>query len=435
MKKALTCLITTALLATMLGGCGTKSSSDAPDNTGNDEKTGGKITVWAWDPNFNISIMNEAAKRYEADHPGVDIEVQEMAKADVEQNLHTTLAAQTTEGLPEIVLIEDYNSQKYLQSYPGAFTDLTNTFSYKDFASYKTEVMTLDGKVYGVPFDSGVAGMFYRTDVFEEAGIKPEDLQDITWDEFIEIGKTVKEKTGKYMLGFDKVDGGFMRMMLQSAGEWYFDSEGKPALTESKALVEAMELYKKIVDSGIAKPTSGWDEWVGSINSGEAATITSGVWIVGSVKAPADQSGLWSVAPVPRLSTVDSKNASNLGGSSWYILDKSKNKEIAIDFMKTIYEGDLDFYQTILTNNGAVGSYIPAKSGEAYTKGDEFFGGKAIYEDFTKWMADIPSINYGSYTYEADAAIMAQMDAVCAGTMTVKDAIKAAQEQLINQIQ
>lgn len=422
MKKTFVCLLVIALFATIFGAAGAENSD-------------GKITVWAWDPSFNIAIMKEAASRYEAINPDIKIDIVEMAKADVEQKLNTILAAKTTEGLPEIVLIEDYNAQKYLQYYPGSFADLTTKFNYDDFAAYKVGVMTLDGKVYGVPFDSGVVGFFYRSDILAEAGFKAEDLKNITWDQFIEIGKTVKEKTGKYMLGFQNTDGGIMRIMMQSAGKWYFDEEGKPALIGNQALVEAFELYKKIVDSGIAKPTNNWNEWVGTINTGESASVTSGVWIVGSIKAAKDQSGLWDVAPVPRLSTVDSKNASNLGGSSWYILDKSADKDAAIDFMQKIYAGDKDFYQTILINNGAVGTYLPAATGEAYSTPDEFFGGRAIYEDLSAWMKEIPPVDYGIYTYEADAAIMAQMEAVCAGTMTIDDAIKAAEAQLENQIQ
>lgn len=453
MKKVISLVLMLVLAASLLIGCGAKTETQDTNNdqkeqqkqtSGNtktedkqsdDIKKSGKITVWAWDPNFNISIMNEAADRYIAANPGVEVEVVEMAKADVEQKLHTTLASQTTEGLPDIVLIEDYNGQKYLQSYPGSFAELTNEFNFDDFAAYKTKVMTVDDKIYGIPFDSGVAGMFYRTDILEEAGYKSEDLKNITWNQFIEIGKAVKEKTGKTFLAFDKADGGIMRIMLQSAGQWYFDKEGKPALKESAALKEAITLYKEIVDTGIAKPTSGWDEWVNAINSGDSATITTGVWIVGSIKAATDQSGKWAVAPVPRLSSVESKNASNLGGSSWYILDKATNKDLAVDFMKTIYGADNDFYQTILMNNGAVGTYLPAVSGDAFNKGDDFFGGNAIYKDLSAWMSDIPSIDYGSYTYEADAAVMGQLEAVTNGTISINDAIDAAQAQLENSIQ
>ncbi|GEM_PF-2425720 len=129
-----------------------------------------KITIWAWDPNFNIPIMQEAAARYKKINPNVEFEIVNMAKADVEQKLNTILASGVKTGLPEIVLIEDYNAQKYLQSYPGAFADLTKHFTWSEFAPYKVKLMTLNNKVYGVPFDSGVAGFFYRIDYIEQLG-------------------------------------------------------------------------------------------------------------------------------------------------------------------------------------------------------------------------------------------------------------------------
>jgi len=137
----------------------------------------GTITIWSWDPNFNIPIMKEAAERYSKDNPKVTFEIVDLAKADVEQKLHINLASGVTAGLPDIVLIEDYNAQKYLQSYPGAFADLTDKIKFSDFANYKVGLMTLDGKVYGLPFDSGVSGLFYRTDYLEKGRLQVRRLE------------------------------------------------------------------------------------------------------------------------------------------------------------------------------------------------------------------------------------------------------------------
>ena len=457
MKKLLSLLLVSILVISLMVSCApstpepdqtdtgntaenpaTDGADNSADNAADTQTTtsgdGEKIVVWAWDPNFNIDIMNTAAKFYNETHPDVEFEIVEMAKADVEQKLHTNLASQLTEGLPDIVLIEDYNAQKYLQSYPGSFADLTNEFNYDDFAPYKVELMTLDSKVYGVPFDSGVTGFFYRSDVLEEAGFTADDLSNITWDEFIEIGKTVKETTGKELLSFDAIDGGLMRVMMQSAGSWYFDGDGNLNLENNDALKEAMETYKKISDAGIIKPTSGWNDWVNAFNVGDAVSVSSGAWIIGSVKDAADQSGNWAMAEIPRLNVSASVNSSNLGGSSWYILEGAGNKEGAIEFMKEIYAGNMDFFQEILVNNGAVASYTPAHEGEAYAADDEFFGGQKIYDDLSTYMEGIPSINYGLYTYEADAAIMNQMLDVIDGKITVDEAIAAAAKQLENQI-
>lgn len=392
----------------------------------------GTITIWAWDPNFNIAIMEEAAERYTQMYPNVEFEIVSMAKADVEQKLNTILASGVKKGLPEIVLIEDYNAKKYLSSYPKSFADLTKHFNWEEFAPYKLEFMTMNNKVYGVPFDSGVAGWFYRRDYLQQAGINPQDLTDITMTEFIEIGKKVQQETGKHMMGADPYDGGLMRVFLQSAGTWYFDEQGNPNIANNEALREAVRIYKEIYDSGIGKEVSGWNEWVGSFNQGDVASVITGVWIVGSIKAAEDQSGKWGVLPVPRIDVPGAVNASNLGGSSWYVLENSENKNVAIDFLKEIYAQDVDFYQTILFERGAVGTWLPAQRGDVYMKGDQFFGNQRIYLDFSEWMEIIPSVDYGLFTYEADAAIMGVMPDVYSGRITIDEALRRAENQFRN---
>lgn len=87
--------------------------------------------------------MNEAIARYTAMHPGDTITVVDFAKGDLETKLQTQLASGTTEGLPDIVLIEDYGAQKYLLSFPGAFEPLTDKIDYSQFAEYKVRSQPL----------------------------------------------------------------------------------------------------------------------------------------------------------------------------------------------------------------------------------------------------------------------------------------------------
>jgi lactose/L-arabinose transport system substrate-binding protein len=422
MKRLLSLVLVGLLCVSILGTVGIAAEKK------------GKLTIWAWDPNFNIPVMAEAKARYQKLNPKVEIEIVEMAKADVEQRLNTVLASGAREGLPDIVLIEDYNAQKYLQAYPGAFVDLTKAINFKEFAAYKIELMTLNRKIYGVPFDSGVSALFYRRDILAEAGYKPEDLYNITWDQLIEIGKKVKAKTGKALLGFDPADGGLIRIMMQSTGEWYFDEQGNPKIVNNEAIREAFKIYKKLMDSGIIKQTSGWNEWVASFNNGDSAAVITGCWIIGSIKAEKSQSGLWGVAPTPRLNLKNSVNYSNLGGSSWYITARSRNRQVAEDFMKTTFAADRDFYQKILVGQGALGSYLPAQDGPAFTEPDPFFGGQKVFADLAAWMREIPPVNYGLFTYEADSALMAVMPDYIAGRIDLDTALQRAAVQLENQI-
>ena len=393
-----------------------------------------ELTVWAWDPNFNIAIMEQAKATYQKAHPDVTIKVVDFAKTDLEQKMHTMLASGMTKSLPDIVLVEDYNAPKFLSSYPGAFAEMTGKVDYSQFAPYKVDLMTMNGKTYGMPFDSGVTGMYYRTDLLAQAGFKPEDMQDITWDRFIEIGKVVKAKTGKAMLGTDPNDLGLMRVMMQSAGSWYFDDKGAVNIKNNEALKEALRIHKGLMDAGIVRPTMGWSEWVGTINHGDVATVTTGVWITPSVKSAADQAGKWAIAPIPWLNIKGGTNYSNLGGSSWYVISTSDNTEQAIDFLNSTYGKDSEFYQQILTERGAVGSYLPARTGTAYQQPDAFFGGQAIYSDFANWLGKIPKVNYGYYTYEADAAIASQLPAYYQG-MPLEQVLEQIDSQLSAQIQ
>src|SRR5690606_27304620 len=139
-----------------------------------------------------------------------------------------------------IVLIEDYRAQSFLQAYPDSFFALDEFINAADFADYKIGPTSFDGKQYGVPFDTGVTGLYVRTDYLEQAGYTVADLQDITWDQYIEIGKAVKEKTGKQMLTQDPNDLGLIRMMIQSAGSWYLQEDGTtPHLADNAALTQA----------------------------------------------------------------------------------------------------------------------------------------------------------------------------------------------------
>lgn len=393
-----------------------------------------EITVWCWDPNFNVAIMKEAGERYTKAHPDVTFNIVDFAKADVEQKLQTSLSSGTTDALPDIVLIEDYGAQKYLQSFPGAFAVLSDTIDFSGFAPYKVELMTLEGEVYGMPFDSGVTGLYYRKDYLEQAGFKPEDMQNLTWDRFIEIGKELEAKTGKKMMGLDVNDAGFIRILMQSGGGWYFDGEGNLSIENNPALKAALETEQKILQAGVYKPAAGWTEWVSTFTSGDVATVTTGVWITGTVKAQADQAGKWGIAPIPTLDIEGASNASNLGGSSWYVLESSEEKAEAIDFLNEIYAKDVDFYQKILTERGAVGSLLAAREGAAYEAADDFFGGEKVWQNFSDWLAKVPAVNYGIFTNEVDTAVTANLPALANGT-PVDEVLKAIHSQAEGQIQ
>ena len=97
--------------------------------------------------------------------------------------------------------MQDNSYQKFLKAYPDAFTDLKDmNINWDDFGALKQSYSMVDDTHYGVPFDNGAVIECLRTDMLEEAGYTVDDFTDITWSDFMEKAKVVKEKTGQPIL-------------------------------------------------------------------------------------------------------------------------------------------------------------------------------------------------------------------------------------------
>lgn len=394
-----------------------------------------ELTVWCWDPNFNIPAMADAGARYTAAHPETTFNINNITQDEINQKLQTQFLAGVSDGLPDIVLIQDDNIQRFLQSFPGSFVPLSDHIDMSQFASYKVAAATHEGKSYSLPFDSGVTGLFYRADYLEEAGYKPEDVQDITWDRLIEIGKDMLAKTGHPLIDMDYNDDGQIIMMMQSTGQWYLKDGNEPNIIGNAALKASLEAFQEMAQAGLIKPVSDWTGYTGAFTSGEVAMVPQGVWITGTIKSVPEQAGKWRVAPMPKLDGVEGATQySNNGGSSWYVLASSPNQDEAIDFFKTVWASDVDFYQGILVNQGAVGSLLAAREGDAYKASDPFFGDEPVWQNFSNWLAQVPSVDYGTFTPEARLAVRAQLPNIANGG-NIDEALKAIDAQLRQQMQ
>ena len=178
-----------------------------------------KLTVWTWDPNFNIYAINKAAEIYAKDHEGFTVEVTEIQSDDIESKITTAVNAGDLSTLPDIFLMQDNSFQKYVTFYPDVFTDLTDSgVDFSQFSAAKVAYSSLDGKNYGVPFDNGAVVNCLRTDLIEQAGYTVDDFTDITWSDYMEKAKVVLEKTGLPMLTAQAGSPDVIMMMLQSCG-------------------------------------------------------------------------------------------------------------------------------------------------------------------------------------------------------------------------
>ena len=247
------------------------------------------LTVWCWDPAFNLNAMYEAEKVYQKDHPDFKLNVVETPWEDIQTKVTTAAASGDLSTLPDILLMQDNAFQKNVISYLDAFTDLTNSgIDYSQFAAGKTAYSVVDGKNYGVPFDNGAVIGCYRTDVLEQAGLTVDDFTDITWDQYIENGKKVLDATGKPLISMQAGECDLIMMMLQSAGSSLFNEDGTANIVNNDTLKAVMETYKALKDSGVLVEVNSWDEYVGSFVSGDVAGTINGCWIMASIQTAED---------------------------------------------------------------------------------------------------------------------------------------------------
>ncbi len=431
-KKVLSLLLVGAMLGATLTGCGGDSNSsstadnsssnastadttpaadtstDAPAaDTSADASTGAQsLTVWCWDPAFNMNAMYEAEKVYQQDHPGFNVEVVETPWDDVQTKITTAATSGDLSTLPDIFLMQDNAFQKNVISFPDAVVDLTNSgVDFSQFAAGKVAYSVIDGKNYGVPFDNGAVIGCYRTDYLEQAGLTVDDFTDITFDEYIENGKKVLDATGKPLISMQAGECDLIMMMMQSAGSSLFNEDGSANIVGNDTLKIVMETYKKMKDEGVLIEVNSWDEYVGSLVSGDVAGTINGCWIMASIQTAEDQAGNWAVTNMPSLvGASGATNYSNNGGSSWAVSANCQDTALAFDFLASTFAGSTELYDNILSS-GALATWAPAGDSDAYSVPNDFFGGDAVSAKIVEFSTKVPSNITGVYYYEGRDAV------------------------------
>ena len=368
-KKLIGALLVAAMTVTTLAGCGgTKDNtpaagSDAGEKTDSsteatsDEGTADgdeTLTVWCWDPTFNVYAMQQAEAMYQKDHPNFKLDIQEKVYTDIEQSLITAAEAGNYDTLPDIFLMQDNTFSKNATNYPELFTDLTDSgIDFDQFTGGKLADSTVDGAHYGIPFDNGATIMAIRSDMVEKAGLTVEDFKDTTWSEFMELAQKVVDANGVPML---TSSGGseIVIEMLQSAGASPM-VDGKVNLVDNAALKAAINVYKELIETGIMIDYTDWDQYIASMNKGTAAGVIQGCWIMSSIQAAEDQAGKWAIVNMPKLDDVEgATNYANCGGASWAVSSNCKNTDLAFDFLNATFGADVDLYDDLLVNAGAI---------------------------------------------------------------------------------
>src|SRR5690625_3448385 len=172
--------------ALLLAACGDGESADDPAATGG---SGDEVTLTWWHNSNNDpgkSVYEQVAADFEADNPGLTIEISALAHEDMLTRLD---AAFQTGDTPDIYM-ERGGGELAAHVEAGLVKDLS------DVASDTIETLggnvagwQVDGRTYALPFSVGLVGFWYNTSLFEEAGITQPPT---TMEEFYEAVDALK---------------------------------------------------------------------------------------------------------------------------------------------------------------------------------------------------------------------------------------------------
>ena len=389
-----------------------------------------KLTVTAWDANFNGNALKAAYEDYKANvDPDFELEINIVSgSSDVEQAITTAGASYDYSNLSDIVLFQDHFIQSFVADYPDAWLDLEDAgINWDDFGAEKLSYSTVDGVHYGVPVDNGTAIMAYRVDLLEQCGYTIADMTGITWDKFLEVGKEVYAKTGKALLSMDGGGNDLPYMLLQAEGKSQF-KDGKPYITENEDLVKIVKLICDMINEHVLILANDWTGYTNeTIMQDQVAGVLNGNWIIPTMSQVTDNTGKWEITTLPTLNGGEGYAAN--GGSSLYITANCKNPELAKKFLAYTFGGSTQTYDNALRTGGVIGCCISAAKSNVYQEGVPFFNGQAVYSKIVEMGASVPIVEQNDYHYTCRTAIGNAIQNILTG-MDVMEALTKAENEL-----
>ena len=334
-KKVLAATLMAAMTASAILGAIPAAAEDGSTQGTNTFVDGAtEMSFWTFQE-LHVGFWTEMADVWNEQNPDRPINL--TVTTGESHSLHQKLlvACQAGDGAPDMADIEI--------GYYGAFLKDGYLLPINDAVEpYKDDVIMSrvemygdnEGNVYGADFHLGATVAYYNMDIMNEAGVDPADI--VTWDDYVEAGKTVLEKTGKPMCAVETADLFLPQLMMLELGAQYVDEEGNPNLATDEH-VQVIDKIREMIDLGICEvaPGGGFhtEEWYGHLNGGGVASVLMPLWYMGRFTdyCP-DLKGKIGIYQIPVWNDGDTREVLQ-GGTGTSVIKGTENEQLAKDFL------------------------------------------------------------------------------------------------------
>ncbi|GCF11108.1 extracellular solute-binding protein [Dictyobacter arantiisoli] len=332
------------------------------------------VTLWYWNRSLDDNLLAQVGRRF----PQINFRALKIG-GSYDTRLRTALAGQA--NIPDLVGM-NANIASYFPD-ENQFVDLRTLGATALQAGYLPwkwrQAVAPDQRVIALPMDTGPIALFYRTDLFRQAGL-PTDPAAVaahlkSWDDYIRAGIQMKQATQGAIHLFDNINAVFNQIMAQSPMQ-YFAAPDR-YIGDQSQVRRAWDYAARIHQLDLsAKATSYSTDWSAALSSGSVASFVGGVWLKRRLfDSASNTAGKWRIAPAPG-------GPGNSGGSFLAVTKASQHPQQAFEIAKWLLSAQ---NQSIsYRDNGLYPSALASLSSPTLAQPEPFFGGQVTTHIFSQ---------------------------------------------------
>ncbi|AQA01310.1 ABC transporter substrate-binding protein [Mycobacterium sp. MS1601] len=368
----------------------------------------------------DTDIVQSMVADFNADYPDVDINIETLTYDQMRDKLVSSF--QSSAPTYDLIVVDnpwmvDFANANFLQPL-DARIDSTPDYDAGDFFTPLTDITTVDGTRFAVPFYNYALGYLYNTDDLAAANQQvPTNL-----DELVATSKALKtaDRAGIAM----QPQRGYK--IFEEWGNWLFaaggsiyDADGKVTLNTPEAK-RALEAYIDTYTNAAPANSLNWsmDEAQRSVSANQSASMINYNWQLPALNEPGSgpAAGKIKLATIPGGKQV-------LGSWSWAIPTNSAASDAAWAFASWITSKPHDVARV---EKGGAAIRQSTLQDPAVLEGQ--FGAE-YYQTVEKLLANSAPLSQGPSGEEMIQAVGTELNEAVAGTKSVDDALAAAQAE------